>query len=242
MVSSKKPALLFIHGLCGNPHGLIDVANFFPDYEVHIPSIPPFGDSSPLLEYTTDSYADFIAKYIHENHLEKPVLVGHSMGTIIASAVAEKYPEKINDKIILLAPISKTPSKLITNLQPLMSILPRKFAGWCSVMYSGKQKRNRKILKHELALTYESWINYTSIEDVVASTKFSATTSTANFNFEKDALVISGAKENLIPKKATEDFAKKVNAKTKYIPHTGHLLNLETPEEVATLIREFLNR
>lgn len=242
MASSKKPALVFVHGLCGNPKGLTDVANFFPDYEVHIPSIPPFGDSSSLPEYTANSYADFIVNYVHENHLKNPVLIGHSMGSIIVSAVAEKYPEEINEKIILLAPISHTPNKFITSLQPLMSVLPRKFAGWCSIMYTGKRKYNRKILKHALVVTYESWLNYTSIEDVVASTKFSAATSAADFNFNKDALFISGTRENLVPKKATENFAKKVNAKTKYIPRTGHLLNLETPSETATLIREFLNQ
>lgn len=42
-----------------------------------------------------------IAKYIENHNIEKPIIVGHSMGSVMAMALAAKYPELI-DKIIVV--------------------------------------------------------------------------------------------------------------------------------------------
>src|SRR6202012_5009843 len=45
--------------------------------------------ASPML----DTVRDGIAEYIRKNRLERPVIVGHSLGGFLALAVAAKYPD-----------------------------------------------------------------------------------------------------------------------------------------------------
>ncbi|TWO99507.1 alpha/beta fold hydrolase, partial [TM7 phylum sp. oral taxon 351] len=94
----EKPALLFVHGFRGNHFGLEEVITKFKDlgYPVYAPDIPPaFNTQSEKLptlkNFTTEGYATWIADYILDNNLDRPILIGHSMGSIIAAATAEKY-------------------------------------------------------------------------------------------------------------------------------------------------------
>ena len=85
-----KPPLLFIHGFRGNHLGLADIANsFLPNYDVHTPDLPPVGDQH-LDHYTADTYAEWVADYILAHHLDHPILIGHSLGSIIVAATAAK--------------------------------------------------------------------------------------------------------------------------------------------------------
>ena len=138
----KKPALLFVHGFRGNHLGLKETADYLKakGYTCYAPDIPPAFNTQkeklPILsEHTADGYAKWLANYIVEKKLDRPILIGHSMGSIICAATAEKYPELINDKIFFLSPICVTPPKFICNLAPLSSILPTKMISYITTKY-----------------------------------------------------------------------------------------------------------
>lgn len=132
---AQKPTLILVHGFRGAPAGLNEIAKDLKaaGYPVHTPAIPPFAGAPELPSYTPDSYASFIAEYIREHQLNHPVLIGHSMGSIVAAAAAHKYPELIHPKLILMAPISSRTPKLfrwsrrckISSLVSSSIILPR---------------------------------------------------------------------------------------------------------------------
>jgi pimeloyl-ACP methyl ester carboxylesterase len=44
---------------------------------------------------------DQLSAYIDQNHLDHPVVVGHSLGGFLALALAEKYPEKVGPLVIV---------------------------------------------------------------------------------------------------------------------------------------------
>ncbi|MBQ6393950.1 alpha/beta hydrolase [Candidatus Saccharibacteria bacterium] len=239
----KKPQLLLIHGFRGSHEGLIDIAVWLLDsgYECYYPDIPPVGkNKTPRTDYPPDSYAQFIADYIKDNDLDHPVLIGHSMGSIIAAATAEKYPDIINEKLILLAPISNKPPRAIASLQPLVTVLPNKLVGYLTTKFLIIPK-DKKLLRETLDLTYKCSEYYTSKPDVRASAKFSADYSIADFNFDKDTLLLVGEKDRLIAKKVTENLAKNRNFHVKFMKNTGHLLNYENPKGVAEEIEKFLS-
>ena len=240
-MDSSKPTLLFIHGFRGSPLGLAKLTSFFSDsFNIYTPSIPPFGDSLPLVEYSPSSYADFIADYIKANHLNKPILIGHSMGSIIASATAEKYPELINNKLILVSPIPAKTSKYIANTQPLVTVLSNKTLSHISTRFLFVPRHSYSLYKETLNTTILCGETHNDKHDVLLAANFSANNSVSDFDFKKHTLLIAGEKDRLVRKRATIALANRNNFSLKFIPNTGHLVNYENPKAVADLIREFL--
>lgn len=239
--AENKSPLIFIHGFRGAPLGLQELASQFPNYTVHIPAIPPFAGAPTLAAYTPEAYAAYIADFIKQKRLKKPVLIGHSMGSIIAAATAEKYPTLINSKLILLSPISVQPAKFFSWLQPLVTILPNRLIGWVSTLYLFVPRHQRHLYRQTLRTTYACGQKLNSSRDILAATQFSTTFSVASFDTTKQNLLfIAGAKDRLVPPAKTKQVAKQLKATAKFIPHAGHLLNYERPHQTARLIQDFL--
>lgn len=72
---------------------------------VHLVDLPGYGRSpKPTRNLTIEEHADVLAQYLREQHLDHPVLVGHSMGTQVVADLAARYPELV-DHIVLIAPV-----------------------------------------------------------------------------------------------------------------------------------------
>ena len=114
---SKRQTVIFIHGLRGDSHGLLDIANELPQdrYEAITLDLPGYGNNPALSNSTTDSYADWLHKYIEEKKIRNPIIVGHSMGSIIASAYLSKYPDDTSSKAVFLSPIFRSGPKRLKN-------------------------------------------------------------------------------------------------------------------------------
>lgn len=237
---SKKPTLLFIHGYRGSNTGLLEITNQFPDYSVHAPNIPPAGPAK-FANYDIPTYTAFIANYIKNHHLKKPILIGHSLGSIIAAATAANYPELVNDKLILIAPISKKPAKFFARLVPLTAFLPTRVVDYLTTRYSFAAK-DRKLFQKALRITNACGAAYDkkSKKEIKKAGQFSASTSVTEYPFHKNTLIIVGENDRLIPLQHTKNYAAKIKAKLHIVKDSGHILNYEHPKAVAAAIRNFL--
>lgn len=232
-----KPPLLFIHGYRGSHEGLAEIAENFPDYTVYNPDIPPAGGAT-FDEYDMPNYVNFIVEYIKKNNLKKPILIGHSLGSIIASAVASEYPELINEKIVLLAPISEKTAKIFKNLVPLTAVFPPRLVDYLTTKFTFIPK-DRTLFKKSLKLTHAGSAASARI-DIFKSGKFSATHSIRDFPFKKQTYIVVGEKDRLIPLSKTKKLAEDLKAKLTIIPNTGHILNYENPVDTAKAIRNYI--
>ncbi|MBQ3410061.1 alpha/beta hydrolase [Candidatus Saccharibacteria bacterium] len=236
---SKKPPLLLIHGLRGNHQGLSQLAKLLEKsgYEVYSPDLPPAGGQE-LKSYTAYNYAKFVADYILRLKLDHPVLIGHSLGSIIAAATAKHFPELINNHLILLSPISNKPAKFFAALTPLTSVLPNKTIGYITTKYMFIPESGAD-LKQVLSTTYLCGADYTSKKSVYAAAKFSAGHSIADYLPDKSRFkitMISGENDRLIPQKETDALAHRLGAKTIYLENSGHLINYEQPAALGKAI------
>ena len=238
-----KSPLLFVHGFRGSPKGLEDVASPLREagYPVFLPEIPPTGENNSLPDYSPESYSNFLESYIKTNGLNRPVLIGHSMGSIICAAFAEQHPELINKKLILLSPIASKVIKPIANLSPLITLLPNRPIDILTFNYLYVKKGNSKETKNRawtLSKTKKS--DFSSNADLRASAKFSSSFSVADFDLKNECLFIIGEKDRLVNLKKATALAKKYNAKLEILKNSGHIMTYENPKLVAEKIADFL--
>lgn len=237
-----KTNLVFIHGFRGNNAGLKEVTEFFDKkkFNVYTPDLPPAGDFS-MKSYTPLTYAKFVADYIKAHEIEKPILVGHSMGSIVAAATAERYPELLGDKIIFLSPISVKPARFFAALTPLSVLLPNRLVTYVCTKYLFASK-DKALFKDVLAISNICGADYVSRIEVFKSAKFSSHYCINDFHFKQKSCFIVGDKERLIPIEKTETLARDLNSPCIFVKGTGHLMNYEKPKETAFAIKNYLRR
>ena len=104
---SDGPALVLIHGwTCNRGHWRNQVAELSEDHRVVTLDLRGHGDSDkPEQDYTIAGFADDVAWLISEPGLTRPVVVGHSMGGVIAAQLERKHPEATPGIVLVDAPI-----------------------------------------------------------------------------------------------------------------------------------------
>ena len=106
-----KPPTLLVHGWCG------DHTHFAPQFEhfarrghrVVAVDLRGHGESDkPHQSYTVQLFADDLAWMCAQLGLEKPVVIGHSMGGVVTLALALSYPDLPSAIVMLDAPVKPT--------------------------------------------------------------------------------------------------------------------------------------
>lgn len=239
---SLESPIVLVHGLRGSPLGLQAIKRDLEKagYKVYAPAVPPFAGAKPLATYSPDTYADFLADFIKSKKLQQPILVGHSMGSIIVAATAERHPELINHRLVLMSPISEKPAKFFAMLTPFSALFPGRLVDYLTTRFLFVPK-DRQLFQETLERTHAcSSDQPPKKRDVFRSAKFSADSSVADFNVDQEVLLLAGESDRLIKKSATEQLAQKLNAVAVFVPDSGHLHNYEKPHETATAIIRLL--
>lgn len=240
---SQKPPLILIHGFRGAPLGLDGIAKLLRQagYDVHVPAIPPYAGAPSLETYTPESYAEFIDQYITKHSLERPVLIGHSMGSVIATATAALRPELVSEKLILLAPISTKPAPFFRHLAPLSSLLPLGLVDYVTTKFLYVKQPDPQLLSQIMTKTHQcSHLNPPRRRDSLAAAKFSTDYCVADFHPKQSIYLIVGDHDALIKRAATEHLAQTWYAKLTLLPSSGHLHTYEQPVATAQAILDAL--
>lgn len=89
-----EPALLLIHGwTCDHTNWKDQIAHFSPRHRIVAMDLRGHGASDkPEQGYSIDGFVDDVAWLIRELGLDKPVVIGHSMGGVIALNLVRKHP------------------------------------------------------------------------------------------------------------------------------------------------------
>uniref|UniRef100_UPI000E2F4C5A alpha/beta fold hydrolase n=1 Tax=Serratia marcescens TaxID=615 RepID=UPI000E2F4C5A len=68
-----------------------------PGYRVLDWDMPGYGESPMLAATPADAgdYADALARMLDRAGVEQTILVGHSLGALVAAAFAAKYPQRV---------------------------------------------------------------------------------------------------------------------------------------------------
>lgn len=98
----QGPLLLFLHGIGGNRH-VFDpqLAHFAArGWQAVAWDAPGYGDSPPPPVFDWPVLADAVACLLDSLQAERAVLVGHSMGGMLAQEVAARHPQRLRALVL----------------------------------------------------------------------------------------------------------------------------------------------
>jgi len=253
--------LLMIHGYRGNHRGLEAIAGALDDFDVIIPDLPGFGESTPLGDtHSVANYASWLDAFIAALELEEPpLLLGHSFGSIIvAHAVAKGIPI---EALILENPVSamalKGPKRIGTKIAQgfygVSARLPlkaseRALKSW--PMVRGMSILMAKTRDHEL----RRWIHsqhdanfsaFANRDVVIQAFQASISECVGQWieKFEVPTLMIAGELDDITSVRQQHEAFSRLRVPSSMIVHerVGHLTHYEIPEKVAEDIRGFVS-
>jgi pimeloyl-ACP methyl ester carboxylesterase len=113
-VGSGDPSLVFIHGWCCNQSMWGDqIEAFAPNHRIIAVDLRGHGESDkPDQDYTIDQFADDMAWLIREIGLDRPVLIGHSMGGVAALKLVREHPNIARAAVFVDAGIMPIPEEI----------------------------------------------------------------------------------------------------------------------------------
>lgn len=254
-----KPTIIMIHGFRGTHHGLLLIAKALKGFNIAIPDLPGFGNGPKLKKYDLDSYVDWLHRFIEKQNLSQPpLLLGHSFGSIICAAYAEKYPKTIK-RLILVNPIGapalEGPNKIMTKLAIVYykvgAKLPERPAhAWLAakpivrIMSITMAKTHDRGLRTYIHHQHDRYFSlFHSPQSVLESFTTSVSHNVGEFarNIPVTTLLVAGSLDDITPLSAQYNLAKKFpRASLKVINNVGHLTHYETPEKVAAYIQAFI--
>lgn len=209
----------------------------------------------PKIEYTPRTYISFFKGFMENLGIKKATLIGNSMGGGLAWAMAISHPEMV-DKLILINSIS--PDVLYELGGDSLGIL-KNFKEFPYLSYLVIAARNRDTIKRVLMdcvsddqlITKEvldrqykisrlkgtTWVLYSTFKNAKLALDFKKNL----ISIPHPTLLIWGDQDRILPISVGEKLHRNI-AKSKFyvISGAGHIPMWEAPEEVNSIIIEFL--
>jgi len=257
----EKPtsSIILIHGYRGNHLGLSSIAGALIDFDVYIPDLPGFGLSAELTsEHTIEAYSEWLSRFIAALNLpEKPILLGHSFGSIVVSHHAANADDF--SLLILENPVS---APALKGPKAAMTLLAKTFFKFAE---QTSEKTGNRILKSwpmvrgmSIVMTksrnrkLRSWVHqqhdtnfndFASRRVAVEGYRASISSCVADFaaRFKTPVLVIAGDKDDITSVAQQRSMFSLIQSpkKLQIISGVGHLTHYECPQLVADYISSF---
>ena len=97
-----KQAIIFIPGFASSGDVWNETKTVFEkDFTCYTLTMAGFAGVKPQPNPSFENWKNEIANYIKTNKIEKPILIGHSMGGGLALAIAADYPELIGKVVVV---------------------------------------------------------------------------------------------------------------------------------------------
>ena len=121
----KAQDLIIIHGLFGMSDNWNSLGEQFSKYcRVHLIDLRNHGRSPHSTDFDYEVMCRDVLEYMEDNNIQKPILLGHSIGGKVAMKVAFTHPEKIEKLIVADMAPRRYDTDFIQNLLQTLHKLP----------------------------------------------------------------------------------------------------------------------
>lgn len=255
---AEAPVILMIHGFRGDHHGLLKIAQNLPGFNVLIPDLPGFGDSSALdSPHTLNALGRWLKELISELGLQNFYLLGHSFGSLV---VANSLEQGIKpNKTILINPISQPalegPKRVLTHAATfyykLGAVLPEFLADpllksplVVRAMSLAMTKTKDPDLRGWIHNQHDQYFsNFSDRKTLLQAYEASISNTVTAYaeSFDMPTLLIVGDRDDITPMTAQLELRNRLpSAQMVTLGGTGHLVHYERASQSASLIADFV--
>jgi pimeloyl-ACP methyl ester carboxylesterase len=243
-IGGAGPPLVYLHG----PWGLVGDRDFLDllaaHHRVHAPWHPGTSPGNPEAIHRIDDWLDLVVycgELFDRLGLDRPALVGHSCGGMLACEIAAAMPERVNS-LVLIDPLG-----LWREDRPVRNwmILPEE--GRAAALFAdpaGAAAARFFALPDDPAGRVAAQAAFVWAQACTGKFVWPIPDKGLNKRIHRIAaptLVLSGDADAIIAPACADDFAQRIaGARVRVIAGAGHLPQVEQPHETARLVREFL--
>jgi len=233
--------LLLLHGFTDHGISYQPLLRGLSGHSLIIPDLRGHGASDQGESYCISDFSDDIESLIDRLALDRPVLVGHSLGAIVATDLASRMGDRIGG-LITLAGTLRPDGPATAHMQQAISgftdpINPADpfFADWHAGAEKVSPAFHESLVRAACAMPVSVW---QSVIAEVGKTDLAARAA----QVAAPALVIGGADDPIFGPAHHRALAAALRAEAHLLPDTSHNPHWQHPDIVAALIRDFLAR
>ncbi|MDG1440135.1 MAG: alpha/beta fold hydrolase [Flavobacteriales bacterium] len=239
--------LLIAHGLFGSSDNWRTLGKQFAKTNtVYLIDLRNHGKSPHSLDMNYDFMASDIMELIIDEKINKPILLGHSMGGKAALMFLKKYPDILEKLIVADIGLKKYPmhhEQILMGLNniDLKSIKTRSEAQEALGIYVKEIGVQQFLLKNLF------WVEKGKLEwrmnlKIIEKNILKILEEITIENSKTPTFFLRGEKSNYIPEEDFKNILNKFpNGKIATIKKVGHWLHAENPDEFFRLVTEFMN-
>jgi esterase len=240
-----KP-LIILHGLLGSSDNWHTLGKLFGEiFSVYLVDQRNHGRSPHNDEFNYKALTEDLEEFITENKIDKPSIIGHSMGGKTAMNFAVKSPESV-DKLIVVDIVPKNyvvrHDRLIEGMKaiPLEEITSRDEADAALAGYEPDPAVRQFLLKNLSRNSVGKFAWKVNLPAVDQHLQEIGESMIYKGEFEGPTMFIHGRKSNYF-EPGDEQLIKKIFPKAQFVMlDTGHWVQVEKPQEFAQTVLDFL--
>lgn len=238
--------LIILHGVFGSLDNWLTVGKSLADkFKVYLLDLRNHGDSFHDSEFTYEAMSKDLVNFIKENKIDKPVIIGHSMGGKVAMKFAVNNPDLFRKLIVVdIAPRAYPPhhQKILSGLESidLKVLKSRKEADDKLSEYIPELGVRQFLLKN---LTRDEGNFKWKINLPIISKKIENVGEGLEDQLvsDKPTLFIRGEKSDYIQNSDNISIISIFpNSEIKTVKNAGHWVHAENPDAVVELIIDFV--
>lgn len=242
---AAKPSVVFIHG-AANDHSVWTLqARYFAHHGWNALAVdlPGHGRSFGVAKPSVAQYSDWLVNLLDNGAITNAVLVGHSMGSLIALDCAARHPKRVS-KLALLG--SSAPMPVSDVLLDAAKSRPAEAFDMLNIWGHAPQL---KWGKNPTPGTSSMMAYKRLLEQSRPGVLFSDLSACHSFlpddalfaAIAAPALVIAGTRDMMTPAKAAQALAARIqSSRTVLLEECGHSMMQEAPGKVLDALRGFL--
>ncbi len=238
------PAMIFLHG-AGMDRTVWSLQSRYFAHRGHavlVPDLAGHGQSDGEAKTSIGDWADWVSQLVTAAGVAGAVLVGHSMGSLIALETARRHPQQVTGLILLgVAPRMPVHPDLLAAAQAN----DRKAASLISDWGYGPTGH---IGGAKIPGLYLVWGGERLLEQAHPNSLFRDLSACNSHKVESDGitcptLLVLGDKDRMTPAKAGLKLSQMMErTEAIVIPESGHMIMLEKPDETLAAMKQFTSR